>query len=76
MADPKKISDTEIEMEKVVPETRTIVRYERKFIESQRTEIIKQRDAYVVARNVELAEVDAILKAMDDAGVTGTAVQP
>jgi len=64
-----KISDTEISMEKVTPEVRTTVKYERSFIEQQRKDIIKQSDEYVAARMKEVAECDAILKVMDELGI-------
>lgn len=65
----RKVDDFSIEMEKVVPETRTTVKYDRKFLESQLVAIQAQKDAFDADRDRELAEVVALLKACDDAGV-------
>ena len=64
-----KISDTEIEMEKVTPEVRTTVKYERGFIEQQIKNIQSQKDAYDAQRDAEIKECQEILKAMDDLGI-------
>ena len=69
MADPVKISDTSISMEKVTPAVTVTNTYERGFIESQIVAITAQRDAYVAQRNIEIKECEDILKAMDDLGV-------
>jgi len=74
MADPVKISDSSIEMDKVTPEVRTTVKYERSFIEQQRKDIIKQSDDFVAARMKEVAECDAILSEMDRLGVVSKPV--
>lgn len=77
MADPIKISDSSIGMDKVtpaIPEKRERQTYDRGFIEKQILAITEQRDtqiAEIVAKKeAELKECTDILKAMDDLGVT------
>ena len=64
-----KISDTEIEMEKITPEVRTTVRYERGFIEGQIKAITQQLADYTAARQVEIDECSAIIAEMDKLGI-------
>ena len=64
-----KLSDTSIEMEKVTPEVRTMVTYERAFVEKQIVAIQSQKDAYDNQRDAELKECQDILEAMDDLGI-------
>ena len=71
-----KISDTEIEMEKVTPEVRTTVKYERSFIEQQIKDIQAQKDAYDAQRDVEIKECQDILKAMNDLGIVSKPTEP
>ena len=70
-----KISDTEIEMEKITPEVRTTVKYERGFIESQIKAIQASKDAYDAQRDAEIAECNSILAEMDLLGIK-VAVEP
>jgi len=60
-----KISDTEIEVSKTIPEIVVTQKYERGFIEEQIVQITKQRDEYVAQREAELAECESILAEMD-----------
>lgn len=61
----KMVSATSIEVEKIIPEIRTKVVYERTFIEQQIKDITAQRDAYVEQRNIELKECEEILAEMN-----------
>jgi len=60
-----KISNTEIEVSKTIPEVVVTQKYERGFIEEQIVQITKQRDEYVAQREAELAECESILAEMD-----------
>ena len=71
-----KVSDTEIEMDKVTPEVRTTVTYERGFIEKQILNIQAQKDAYDAQRDAEIKECEDILKAMDDLGIVAKVTEP
>jgi len=72
MGSPVKVSDSVIIMEKVTPEVRTTVTYERGFIEKQILNIQSQKDAYDAQRDAEIKECQDILKAMDDLGIKAT----
>ena len=70
-----KLSDTSIEMEKVTPEVRTMVTYERAFIEKQIVAIQSQKAAYDAQRDAEIKECQDILVEMDKLGVTAKTVE-
>jgi hypothetical protein len=65
-----KISNSAIEVTKTVPTAApTKVIYERGFIENQIIQIKKQKDNDNIQRDLELAECQEILKAMDELGI-------
>lgn len=65
----KKISESVIEISKVVPETTTTVQYKRGFIEQQIKNIQKQKDDFDAQRDIEIAECQDILSKMDALGI-------
>lgn len=76
MAEPTKISDTTIEIDKVtpaIPERVTRQIYERKFIEEQILSITQQRDELISAKERELKECTDILEEMDKLGILSKA---
>ena len=64
-----KISENTIEIEKIIPEARIKLRYNRLFIEQQIKEINAQKKAYDDSRDAEIAECEAIIIEMDKLGI-------
>ena len=60
-----KISDSEVEVSKTIPEVVVTQKYERGFIEEQIKQITAQRDEMIALKEKELAECVAILAEMD-----------
>jgi heterodisulfide reductase subunit C len=59
----------EIEIEKVIPEKRTMVKYDRDMVERRLEMLIKQRDDFTTQLQKQIDEQQAILGAMDKAGI-------
>lgn len=64
-----KLSDSSIQLEKIIPQEVKSVSYERTFIEQQIKNITFQRNEMIAAKEAELAECQAILAEMDKVGV-------
>ena len=73
--DAIKIDDFSIEITKIEPVKEVKNVYQREFIEKQIKDITASRDAFVAQREIELAECNEILKAMDDAGVIAKPIE-
>ena len=71
-----KISDTQVEITKdEITESKTTI-YERGFIEEQLKNILAQKEQQIADRDREIAECEAILAAMDKAGVKLSPTKP
>jgi len=68
MTDFKKIDDFTIEKTEVVSETKTNA-YDINFLIKQKQDIKKQRDEFVIARNIEIAEVDNLIAEAKKLGI-------
>ena len=67
-----KIDDETIQVDVVVPETTTQVCHNINFLKQQEAQIIADRDAYVFARNAELAKVQELIAIAAVLGVEPT----
>jgi hypothetical protein len=67
--DVVKIDDHTIGITKVVPETRTPVKYDYDFLIKQRDAIQAQKDRDNAQRDIELAEVEALIAECEKLGI-------
>lgn len=69
MENIQKVNSTTISAEKIIPEVRETREYDYDFLLKQRESINKQKAEQIAQRDLELAEVEQLIKGCEDLGV-------